>query len=112
MAVADRSAFEVLAREAARLLSRPEPGPLLTARDVAERFNVDRNWVYAHAVELGVIRIGTGPRPRLRFDAAVVAQRLLPAPPPAVPARAPAQGTSSVPLLPMGPAGTRRTLGS
>jgi hypothetical protein len=45
MAFADRSALEVLAREVARLLSRPEPGPLLTARDVAERFNVDRNWV-------------------------------------------------------------------
>ena len=110
MAFADRSALEVLAREVARLLSRPEPGPLLTARDVAERFNVDRNWVYAHAVELGVIRLGTGPRPRLRFDAAVVAQRLLPASRPAMPARGQAQRTSSVPLLPIRPTGRRRRL--
>jgi integrase len=52
--------------------------PLLTAADVAWRFNVDRSWVYAHARELGVVRIGDGPRPRLRFDPAVIAQRQLP----------------------------------
>jgi hypothetical protein len=52
--------------------------PLLTAADVAWRFNVDRSWIYAHARELGVVRIGDGPRPRLRFDPAVIAQRQLP----------------------------------
>jgi hypothetical protein len=52
--------------------------PLLTAADVARRFSVTRSWVYAHARELGVVRIGDGPRPRLRFDPAVVAQRQLP----------------------------------
>lgn len=56
---------------------------LLTATDVARRFNVDRSWVYAHARELGVVRIGEGSRPRLRFDPAVIAQKLL-APAPAV----------------------------
>ena len=51
---------------------------LLTASEVAARFSVDRSWVYAHARELGVVRIGDGPRPRLRFDPAVVTQRQLP----------------------------------
>jgi hypothetical protein len=55
--------------------------PLLTAAEVAARFSVDRSWVYAHARELGVVKIGNGPRPRLRFDPAVVAQRQLPAGP-------------------------------
>lgn len=53
--------------------------PLLTAAEVAARFRVDRGWVYAHARELGVVKIGAGPRPRLRFDPAVVDQRQLPA---------------------------------
>jgi hypothetical protein len=52
---------------------------LLTAAEVADRFSVDRSWVYAHARELGVVRLGRGPRPRLRFDPGVIAQRLLPA---------------------------------
>jgi hypothetical protein len=52
------------------LLRRPaEPADgLLTAAQVAARFNVDRGWVYAHAEQLGVVRLGDGPRPRLRFD--------------------------------------------
>ena len=52
--------------------------PLLTAAEVAERFGVDRSWVYAHARELGVVQLGAGPRPRLRFDPAVIAQLLTP----------------------------------
>jgi hypothetical protein len=81
MAVADPASLRLLAREVAQLLGRAEPGRLLTAQEVAARFNVDRSWVYAHADELGVIRLGNGPRPRLRFDAVVVAQQLLPAAP-------------------------------
>jgi hypothetical protein len=42
------------------------PGTLLSAAQVDERFNVDRDWVYAHADELGARRLGTGPKPRLR----------------------------------------------
>jgi hypothetical protein len=30
--------------------------------------NVSRAFVYEHAGELGAIPLGTGPRPRLRFD--------------------------------------------
>ena len=39
----------------------------LDAKAVAELLGVDRDWVYEHAAELGASRIGSGPRPRLRF---------------------------------------------
>ena len=39
----------------------------LDAKEVAERLGVERDWVYQHADELGASRLGTGPRPRLRF---------------------------------------------
>lgn len=109
MAVADPASLRLLAREVAQLLDRAEPQRLLTAQEVAVRFNVDRSWVYAHANELGVIRLGNGPRPRLRFDAAVVARQLLPA---ASPSSSPPRGTNSVPLLPIRSARTARSLGS
>lgn len=54
---------------------------MLSAAQVAEHWQIDREWVYAHADELGVQRLGTGPRPRLRFDPEVIAQRLRPADP-------------------------------
>ncbi len=70
----DAATVRAIAREVARHI---EPDHrLLTARDVAATYNVARGWVYAHADELGAIRLGDGPRPRLRFDAAVVTQRL------------------------------------
>ena len=82
---------------------------MLTAAQVAARFNVDRGWVYAHAAELGVVRLGDGPRARLRFDPAVVAQRLAVAP-----GRVSASSThmpvrGDVPLLPI-KRSRRRTL--
>jgi hypothetical protein len=49
-----------------------EEGRLLTAAQVAERWGIDRSWVYDHAEQLGVRRLGTGARPRLRFDPALV----------------------------------------
>jgi hypothetical protein len=45
---------------------------LVDAATVAEKLSVSREYVYAHADELGVIRIGGGTRPRLRFDLARV----------------------------------------
>jgi hypothetical protein len=43
-------------------------GQLLTAKQVAARWSVDRSWVYQHSDALGVVRLGAGRRPRLRFD--------------------------------------------
>lgn len=85
-ALADLSerAVEAIARRVVELLRREPPRPaeshvgerLLTAAEVARWWGVERSWVYQHALRLGVIRLGTGPRPRLRFDPALVARRL------------------------------------
>lgn len=53
----------------------------MTAAQVADWWRLDRSWVYDHADQLGVIKLGTGSRPRLRFDPDQVADALgLPAP--------------------------------
>jgi hypothetical protein len=39
---------------------------------VATHYAVGVRFIYAHADELGAIRLGAGSRPRLRFDPAVV----------------------------------------
>jgi len=44
--------------------------PLVDAAGLAAVLGVSRDYVYAHAGELGAIRLGTGPRPRMRFDPA------------------------------------------
>jgi hypothetical protein len=41
---------------------------LLTPAELAEWLAVDRSWVYEHAEELGALRLGAGPKARLRFD--------------------------------------------
>lgn len=62
--------IEAIARRVAELI-RGELGlsaRLLTPSEVAAWFGVSRTWVYAHADELGAMRLGTGPKARLRFD--------------------------------------------
>jgi hypothetical protein len=49
---------------------------LIDATEVAKRYGVTRYYVYAHAAELGAVRMGDGPRARLRFDPARVAEAL------------------------------------
>jgi hypothetical protein len=41
---------------------------LIDAAAVALMLGVTRGWVYEHATELGAVRLGSGTRPRLRFD--------------------------------------------
>jgi hypothetical protein len=66
-AIAHRSAELVLA--ALQADDAPARSPMLIdAATVAERFGVDRSWVYEHADDLGAVRLGDGARPRLRFD--------------------------------------------
>ncbi len=48
---------------------------LWTARHVAAHYRVDVRFVYQHADELGCVRLGGGPRPRLRFDPRAVRER-------------------------------------
>jgi hypothetical protein len=49
---------------------------LVDAAFLAAYLDVDRGWVYEHADELGVFKLGAGPRPRLRFDLDTVRDRL------------------------------------
>lgn len=58
-----------------------EAEPLLSPSQLAARLGVDRGWVYEHATDLGVLRLGNGPRARLRFDPVTVAERLTGEPP-------------------------------
>ena len=38
------------------------------ARELAEELGVSIDYVYAHATEFGAMRLGSGPRARIRFD--------------------------------------------
>jgi hypothetical protein len=77
-------AIEALARRLAELLAAASPKPeavsarkkMLSAAEVAELFGVSRCWVYDHAEVLGAWRLGSGARPRLRFDPDEVAERI------------------------------------
>ena len=110
----DPASLHAIAEQVAQLLRGrdAEPHALLTAGQVAARFNVDRSWVYAHAGELGVVRLGSGRRPRLRFDPAIVTQRLVAAPPQSsiATARRLTTARGPAPLLPIKGARPRRSL--
>jgi hypothetical protein len=68
----DRDDIEALAVRVAELLeqrgARRPTGGLVDAAELARRLGTDRSWVYSHAAELGAIRLGSGPKARLRFD--------------------------------------------
>jgi len=49
---------------------------MVDAAVVAEFLSVDRSYVYEHASKLGALRLGSGPRARLRFDLDEVRRRL------------------------------------
>jgi hypothetical protein len=48
---------------------------LVDAAELAATLGVERDWVYAHARQLGAVRLG-GPRGRLRFDVDAVTRLL------------------------------------
>jgi predicted DNA-binding transcriptional regulator AlpA len=100
--------IEVIAQRVAELIRDPAPAPVryVDARRVAEVLGVDREWVYAHARQLGAVRLG-GPNGRLRFDLEHVRQALADKPvtesQPARPRgrrRPPRRGRARVDLLP------------
>ena len=68
---------DLLADRLAVRLARPhahnEPEPLVDAAEIARLHGKTRSWVYEHAGELGAVRLGSGPRPRLAFSPARVA---------------------------------------
>jgi hypothetical protein len=63
---------EAIARRVVELLvgSENRPAALIDAAEVARRAGMSRAYVYEHASQLGAIRLGSGPRARLRFDPA------------------------------------------
>lgn len=106
----------LVAAEVVRLLGLPPRAAaeqLIDAREVARRHGVDRAWVYAHADELGALRLGTGARPRLRFDPAFVRDALTRREPARQRPRRvkprPRKPRNDVELLPIGP---KRAVGS
>lgn len=65
----DQATIDTIAERVAQFLREADPGHrLVDAEDLARRHGVSRSFIYEHAEELGVIRLGSGPRPRLRFD--------------------------------------------
>jgi hypothetical protein len=72
--------IEAIAQRVAELiadrLAPPAPRErLVDAAQLAELLGVERDWVYAHADQLGGVRLG-GPKGRLRFDLNMVADHL------------------------------------
>ena len=66
-------------RVAIRLASaKVAPKPMLTVEDVCATFQVSRAWVYENAARLGGVKLGSGARAPLRFDADRVAETLRP----------------------------------
>ncbi|HEY7892715.1 MAG TPA: hypothetical protein VIC05_10960 [Solirubrobacteraceae bacterium] len=62
--------IEAIARRVVELLEeqRLAPGGLLSVSQLAKHLKLNRSWVYEHATDLGAIRLGDGPKARLRFD--------------------------------------------
>jgi hypothetical protein len=66
----DPADIEAIAQRVAELLDDAVPAVpvrLVDARELAEALGVDREWIYAHARQLGAVRLG-GSQGRLRFD--------------------------------------------
>ncbi len=71
----DDEDIERIAARVAELLEADTTTRYVDATVVARKLDVDRDWVYAHARELGGVRLG-GPRGRLRFDLPAIRRRL------------------------------------
>jgi hypothetical protein len=71
-------AVDAIARRVVELLVQRAPAraELVDAAELARRLGVDRSWVYTHAIQLGAIKLGSGRRPRLRFDPQVAIKRI------------------------------------
>ena len=74
----DPVAVEAVARKVVELLEQRgvQKRALVDAAELARLFGIERSWVYSHAIELGVVKLGDGPKPRLRFDPEVAARVL------------------------------------
>src|SRR5215213_7500582 len=81
LSASDPAFVDAVARRVVDLLREegelPATGPrLMTVAEVRKEFGVSADWLYANAEALGAIRLGSGPRARVRFDRATIATRL------------------------------------
>jgi hypothetical protein len=91
----DPADIEAIAKRVAELTAGQWAEPkvrYIDAAQLARILEVEPDWVYRHARQLGAIRLG-GPKGRLRFDIQHV-KRTLAAPPPATPTRRPGDARS------------------
>ena len=74
----DAATVETIARRVVELLELRglQRRELVDAAELARRFGIERSWVYSHAIELGAVKLGDGPKPRLRFDPEIAARVL------------------------------------
>jgi hypothetical protein len=75
----DPQTIEAIARRVVELLEHrglSAGAELVDAAALARRLGMERSWVYTHAIELGAVKLGSGRKPRLRFDPQVAAQVL------------------------------------
>jgi hypothetical protein len=72
----DPQAIEAIARRVVEILEQRglQQRELVDAAELARRLGIERSWVYAHAIELGAVKLGSGPKPRLRFDPQIAAR--------------------------------------
>jgi hypothetical protein len=63
-AIADATAQRIAAIVGAPLATFA----LVDARQLATELGVSTDYIYAHATELGAMRLGAGPKARIRFD--------------------------------------------
>ena len=74
----DPRTIEAIARRVVDLLEKRglQNRELVDAAELARQLGIERSWVYSHAIELGAVKLGHGPKPRLRFDPEVAARML------------------------------------
>lgn len=74
----DLQTVEAIARRVVEILERRglQQRELVDAAELARQFGIERSWVYTHAIELGAVRLGSGAKPRLRFDPQIAARVL------------------------------------
>lgn len=98
---------EALALRVAEIVQAAPVPQMLKVDEVAHMLRVKPEWVYEHADDLGVYRLGNGDKGRLRFDRGRVLEHLANGSKPAPAARKPRRQStrirSDVPLLRVGP---------
>ena len=63
------SDVEAIARKVVEIVdARSSTFGLVDARELAAELGVSIDYVYAHATELGAMRLGSGAKARIRFD--------------------------------------------